>query len=134
MPGVKDWVRKASNDLHASQKLADEEKTFDCSVFHTHQRAEKAFKAFIVSTQKSIPKTHDLGFLLSHCAEVDSEFMLLQEESKHLNPYANDSRYPNDYFYVNQQIVSQAVDMAEKILIFVSRKIEKGLHHGSINP
>lgn len=103
MPGIKDWLRKASSDLKASKKLSDDDETLDCSVYHTHQCAEKSFKAFIVSLQQAIPKTHDLRFLLEHCAEVDSEFMLLKEDSKNLNSYGQDSRYPNDYFYVDKQ-------------------------------
>lgn len=66
MPGVKDWLKKASSDLKASKKLSDDDETLDCSVFHTHQCAEKAFKAFkafIVSVHQAIPKTHDLGLI-----------------------------------------------------------------------
>ena len=46
MPGVKDWIKKSSSDLKASQKLLDDEETLDCAVFHAHQCAEKIFKAF----------------------------------------------------------------------------------------
>ena len=42
MPGIKDWLRKASSDLKAAKKLSDDDETFDCSVFHTHQCAEMA--------------------------------------------------------------------------------------------
>lgn len=123
MPGIKDWLKKASNDLKASKKLSDDDETLDCSVYHTHQCAEKALKAFIILTQKSIPKTHDLKFLLTHCAEVDSEFMLFKQESKNLNSFGQDSRYPNDYFYVDKQITKEAIENAETILIAVKNKI-----------
>ncbi len=123
MPGVKDWLKKASSDLKASQKLSDDDETLDCSVFHTHQCAEKAFKAFIVSLQQTIPKTHDLRFLLELCARVDSEFMLLLEESKNLNSYGHDARYPNDYFHVDKQKAEEAAEMAAKILIAIKQKL-----------
>ncbi len=61
MPGVKDWLKKASSDLKASKKLSDDFETFDCSVFHTHQCGEKALKAFYDFCTNSIPKKHDLG-------------------------------------------------------------------------
>ena len=64
MPGVKDWLKKASSDLKASKKLSDDDETLDCSVFHTHQCAEKALKAFIVFIQQAIPKTHDLRIFI----------------------------------------------------------------------
>ncbi|MBY0353934.1 HEPN domain-containing protein [Candidatus Babeliales bacterium] len=123
MPGVKDWLRKASNDLKASKKLSDDDETFDCSVYHTHQCAEKALKAFIVLAQLPIPKTHDLGLLLVRCVALDSDLMFLNEESKNLNSYGQDSRYPNDYFYVDRKSAEEAIIMAEKVLTTVKRKI-----------
>ena len=123
MPGVKDWFKKASSDLTASKKLSDDNETLDCSVFHTHQCAEKAFKAFIVFTQQAIPKTHDLKLLLEHCAEVNPELMFLKEESKDLNAYGQDSRYPNDYFFVDKQKTEEAIERAEKILTTIKKKL-----------
>lgn len=123
MPGVKDWLKKASSDLTASKKLSDDNETFDCSVFHTHQCAEKAFKAFIVSTQQAIPKTHDLKFLLERCAEFNQELIILKEECKDLNSYGHDSRYPNDYFFVDRQVTEEAIERAEKILATIKKKI-----------
>ncbi len=125
MPGVKDWLKKASNDLKASKKLSDDDETLDCSVFHTHQCAEKTLKAFIVFTHQVIPKTHDLRFLLDHCAKINSELYLLIEESKNLNSYGFDSRYPNNSFSVNKQITQTAIEMAEKILMTIKNTLEK---------
>lgn len=123
MPGLSDWLRKASSDLKASKKLSDDSETFDCSVFHTHQCAEKAFKAFIVSAQQSIPKTHDLKLLLEHCGKFDSDIMLLLNESIFLDTYGYDSRYPNDRFYVDKQDTETAIEMAEKILSVIKKKL-----------
>ena len=84
MPGVKDWLKKAASDLKASKKLSDDDETFDCSLFHTHQCAEKSLKAFIVLAQKAIPRTHDLAFLLLDCMKINNELSLLKKESKKL--------------------------------------------------
>ena len=124
MPGPKDWLKKASNDLKASKKLSDDDETLDCSVFHTHQCAEKAFKAFIVFARQVIPKTHDLKFLLECCTKVDSELMFLLAESNDLEAYGYGSRYPNDYFYVDKQRTKEAIEKAEKILITVKIKLD----------
>lgn len=122
MPGVKDWLKKASSDLKASKKLSDDIETFDCSVFHTHQCAEKALKAFMVLAQKAIPKTHDLNFLIGHCIEINNALVLLLEESKNLDEYGHASRYPSDDFYVDQQNVEEAIRMAEKVLITIKNE------------
>ncbi len=121
---MRDWLNKALSDFIASKKLVDDEKTLDCSVFHTHQCAEKALKAFIILTKKPIPKTHDLKFLLELCAGLDSAFVLHREDVKTLNTYGFESRYPNDFFYVDQQEAKQAVAMAEKIFFTVQKKIQ----------
>ena len=124
MPGTKDWLKKASSDLKASKKLSDDHETFDCSVFHSHQCAEKALKAFIFSMQQAIPKSHDLKLLIGHCLERNHEFMLITEESKALNFYGQESRYPNDSFFVDQQRTNEAIDMAEKVLEFIKKTIK----------
>jgi len=123
MPGVKDWLKKASSDLKASKKLSDDDETLDCSVFHTHQCAEKALKSFIVLAQKCIPRTHDLGLLLDHCVAINDEFALLRNESRALNRYGHESRYPNDNFNVDRKNTEEAIGMAEKILINVKNKV-----------
>lgn len=123
MPGLNDWVNKAFGDLVASIKLSDDRRVFDCSVFHTHQSAEKALKAYLIFARKPIPKTHDLGMLLDSCAECDPAFLLLQYESKVLNPYASESRYPNDFFHIDQPKVEEAIRLSQKILSFVQIKL-----------
>lgn len=123
MPGVKDWLKKASSDLKASKKLSDDDETFDCSVFHTHQCAEKAFKALIFSNHQAIPKTHDLGLLLILCAKIYPNLMLLIDESKSLDAYGHSSRYPNDAFYVDKHTTEDAIEMAETVLVTIKKKI-----------
>jgi HEPN domain-containing protein len=77
-----------------------------------------------VLAQKPIPKTHDLGFLLGHCIEINNEFTLLQGESKNLDSYSYASRYPNDAFYVDKHDIEEAIEMAEKILVTIKNKIK----------
>lgn len=122
MPGVNEWLEKAFGDLLASKKLSDDERTLDCAIFHTHQCAEKALKAFVVFVQQPIPKTHDLGFLLTYCAKHDYEFSFLDEECKKLNPYAQDARYPNDHFRVDMPAAQRAIEMAERVFVLVKTK------------
>lgn len=123
MPGVKDWLKKASSDLKASKKLSDDHETLDCAVFHTHQCAEKAFKTLIISQHQAIPKTHDLGLLLILCTKIHPNLMLLIDESKSLDVYGYSSRYPNDSFYVDKHTTEDAIEMAEKIFIIIKKTI-----------
>ena len=123
MPGPKNWIAKASGDLKVATKLMNDPEVFDYAVFHAHQCAEKSFKAFLMFMHQSIPKTHSLNLLLIACSRLNSEFATLSSEISVLDPYGNDSRYPNDFFHVNQSKVDEAVKIAQKILVFVKSKI-----------
>ncbi len=123
MPGVKNWIAKAAGDLKVAMKLMDDAEVFDYTVFHAHQCAEKSFKAFLISMHQPIPKTHSLNILLIACSKLDGEFAILSNEIIVLDPYGSDSRYPNDFFHVNQANVDEAIKIAQKIFDFVRSKI-----------
>lgn len=101
MPGIKDWLKKASSDLKLAKKSIGDDETLDPAVYLTHQCAEKSLKTFLVFVGEVIPKTHDLSLLLNGCIKVDSEFILIERECKALDLYGFDSRYQNDTFCVN---------------------------------
>ncbi len=125
MPGVKDWLTKASSDLLSAKKLfRDDDDTLDMAAYHTHQCVEKALKCFLVFLGLGIPKSHDLIFLLEICADKDGDFLCLRQEAKELNHYGRDSRYPDDYFHVDRDDVEAAITMASKALKFVLKKIK----------
>lgn len=123
MPGLKDWLKKASGDLKASKKLSGDNETLDPAIYLTHQSAEKSLKTFFVGIGTAIPKTHDLGLLLDGCTKFNREFMVLQKECQNLDPYGFNSRYPNDSFRINQEDLDNAIEMANKIFDFVKNKV-----------
>lgn len=124
MPGLKDWLRKASSDLRLATKAVGDDETLDPAIYLTHQCAEKSLKTFFVFIGKKIPKTHDLGVLLNDCTMFDEEFILVQKKCQDLDPYGFNSRYPNDIFHVNQQDLIEAISMANKIFDFVKNKVQ----------
>lgn len=124
MPGIRDWIVKASGNLSASKKLlAGDDSTLDFAAYATQQSAEKALKAFLVFKAQPIPKTHDLEKLLLTCAKFDESFLMLRYEIMRLLPYATYTRYPDDYFDIDRNEVMQAIEHAEKILLFIKSKI-----------
>ena len=125
MPGVKDWIAKASGDLKAAKKLVkDDDDTLDSAAYFTQQTAEKAFKAYLIFKQQPVPKTHDLEKLLKDCMKHDNRFDHLREDAEVLAPYATYSRYPDDRFNIDREEVDEAIKRAERILRFVKAKIE----------
>jgi len=127
MPGLKDWLRKASADLKLAKKAIGDDETLDPAVYLTHQCAEKSLKAYLIFIRKPISKTHSLGILLDICTSFDVEFMLLKNGCKLLDPYGTNSRYPHDFFSVNQADLIKALNIASKIFDFIEDKVlQKG--------
>lgn len=124
MPGVKDWLAKASSNLNAAKKLIkDDDETLDLAAYSSQQSAEKALKAYLIFKQQPILKTHDLEKLLASCIGYDSTFNCLRDAAEILSPYATYTRYPDDRFYIDRQEAIQAIKLAEKVLKFVQTKI-----------
>ena len=124
MPGVKDWLAKASNDLRGTKKLIrDDDDNLDMAAYATQQSAEKALKAYLIFKKQVILKTHDLEKLLEECLIHDSTFNQLRAGAELLAPYATYTRYPDDRFNIDRQEVMAAILHAERILKFVKSKI-----------
>ncbi|MHB8243259.1 MAG: HEPN domain-containing protein [Solirubrobacteraceae bacterium] len=87
---------KAEGDLAAARLLAGDEHQSDHVVgFHAQQAVEKAIKAVLVSREVEIPLTHDIGYLVKLCVEVDE----LPEDvagARWLTPWAGGWRYDTD--------------------------------------
>ncbi len=124
MPGVRDWLKKASSDLKAAKLLLQDDDVLDVAVYLSHQCAEKALKTYLVFCQSGLLKTHDLQKLIGVCAKQDSLFLKLSIEAIILNPYGMYSRYPDDRFSIDKEDATEAVKCAEKVLKFVKTKIE----------
>lgn len=124
MPGVKDWLIKASGNLKAAKKLIkDDDETLDLAAYATQQSAEKALKAYLIFKQQPVTKTHDLERLLALCIAHDATFACLRESAEFLSPYATYTRYPDDRFYIDRDEANQAIKHSEMILGFVRKKI-----------
>lgn len=97
---VKDWFRKADNDLRNAKIVIEAEKPpTDTVCFHCQQTAEKYLKGFLVHHNTEFEKEHDLDYLLDLCCQIDSSFDSLRDIAENLTPYAVESRYPGDLFY-----------------------------------
>jgi Uncharacterized conserved protein related to C-terminal domain of eukaryotic chaperone, SACSIN len=124
MPGVKDWIKKASGNLKSAKNLQHDDETLDFAAYATQQSAEKALKAYLVFKGQAIPRTHDLTKLLIECSTFDSTFDHLRKSAATLSPYAMYTRYPDDRFAIDHNEIVEAITHAKKILNFVKTKVE----------
>jgi HEPN domain-containing protein len=119
------WLVKAKNDLKSSKKLIKgDDAVLDTAIYHTQQCAEKALKGYLTLKEQPLEKTHDVEYLIELCTEYDNEFDNLIEDAEKLNPYSTLYRYPSVIIEPEEEDVHEAIQISEKILNFVEKKIE----------
>ena len=93
------WVERAGQDLRLIEVIYKEglEGLEDSFCYMCQQAAEKLLKAFIVKNEKSVPRSHDLLYLLRLCKEYNEEVLTLTDALTALNEYSISARYPSDF-------------------------------------
>ena len=92
-----EWFRKGDEDLKAAKVLYNTG-LYGPSCFHSQQAVEKYLKAFLLSRNMEISKTHNLKLLINKCRDVDPSFSELLKRGVHyLTEYAVEVRYPGIY-------------------------------------
>lgn len=119
---AKRWVEKADRDLLSAIKLL-EENIYDYALFHAQQAVEKYLKAFLVSKNRPLRKTHDIGWLIEQCTKIDPDFSKLYDiGADELYPLGIEVRYPTSTEVLKEE-VEEAIDIAKKVGEFVKRKL-----------
>ncbi|MEN8155727.1 MAG: HEPN domain-containing protein [Bacteroidota bacterium] len=119
---VKQWIAKANEDLLVVDKLTEFQIIAKSAVcFHCQQAVEKFLKAFLISRGIDIHRTHNIEFLLSECAEIDSVFSGI--DPKNLSDFGVDVRYPGDLYEPSEDEVSEYKEIAFSIQRIVSEKL-----------
>jgi len=119
------WLLKAASDLRAARACLAAGSP-DTACFHCQQTGEKSLKAFLIFHGINFPFTHDLGKLVTLCAQKDSAFHSLLANAASLNPYAVEMRY-DDEFWPAPEDVAEQTGKAETINRFVVERLPKEL-------
>ncbi|MCD4819559.1 MAG: HEPN domain-containing protein [Candidatus Cloacimonetes bacterium] len=122
---VENWIERAFSNLQlAKLGVTSEEIYLEDLCFNAQQTVEKSLKALCIYFDISFPKTHNIMFLIEiikkNGIQVPEEII----EASILNEYAVESRYPGDYFPVEDSDYKEAIEIAEKVLIWVKDKIK----------
>ena len=116
-----EWLFKAEHDLKSAEILFGAlEPMLDIAIYHTQQCAEKALKAYLVSTGQPVDKTHNLALLVERCEIMDKHFNDVIEEALFLRPFATLYRYPEGDLEPSKPEVASAIVASKKILDLVS--------------
>lgn len=119
---VNSWLDKANHDLAAAQRLIEIEPVIlDVGCFHCQQAIEKFLKAYLVFKGNDIKKTHSIDFLLQECAELDSDFKLI--DPKNIEDYAVKGRYPDDSVMPSLNETNEYYTIATNVKLLVNKKV-----------
>ncbi len=113
---VKEWLDKADEDLQFAISVIEDSTFYAQICFHFHQAAEKYLKAVVVAFDLEFKKIHDLPVLLKNCLSKQPRLSVLEEDSKLLNRFYIDTRYPVHWptKYSKQEAI-KAKDAAQRI-------------------
>lgn len=125
MQNSAEWLSFAKTDLEAAKSLLKLNAKF-CGIvaYHAQQAAEKSLHAYLVLHERHAPKTHDLSYLVKLCSSLDSDFVVLTDRAKALDPFVVQTRYPDHYLYTLSVTGAQElVEFAQKIVEFVEQRM-----------
>lgn len=123
---VNEWIAKADEDYFFTKKHIQSEDSFFAPLcFHCQQAVEKYLKAYLISHEQPLRKTHDLVDLIRMCVLVDISFEEIREFAVLLNPYYVDTRYPAVWpVGSSQQEAYVALEAAGRIREFILEKLK----------
>lgn len=121
------WTRKADHDLITAEAALGvaEDTPFDTICFHAQQCAEKYLKAYLLSRDINIEKTHNLEDLITLAATADSSFEEIINVAGTLTPYAVEARYPG---MLDEELTledaDEAVEISKQIKDFIVSRMD----------
>lgn len=114
---VRDWLTVARVDMeNAAIILAAAPSSYTHVAVLSQQAVEKLIKAMLVYHQIDVPRSHDLGRLLSLLVEREPAFVALTRPATALGQYAVAPRYPDGYEHMDLASASELYAMAEEVL------------------
>lgn len=119
---IKQWILKAEEDLIVVDKLTEVQIIAPASVcFHCQQASEKYLKAFLISHDVEIRRTHNIEFLLTECCDINPIFSEI--DPKNLSDYGVDVRYPGDIYIPDDSEVLDSISIVRQIKCIVEESI-----------
>lgn len=118
----RDWLRIARSDLALASAPLPSGVLLESLCFHAQQAAEKSLKGLLVSRHVAIPRTHSLRMLIDLIGariSVPAEI----EEAAVLTDYVVTGRYPGDFEPVEESEYRVAVQLAERVVLWVEQTL-----------
>ena len=128
---VREWLRKAEEDLHVARELMERDRiSYNPVGFHAHQAAEKYLKGLLTRHQIPFPKTHDIEELLTLTDKATPGIHAELRDAEILSPYGVEIRYPDERPDLNQRQGAEAVRLAGLVRTAVMQRLDAYLRAG----
>ena len=118
------WVEKADEDLGTAILINSNLPQYkDTIAFHCQQAVEKYIKAWMLSENLEIKKTHDLVYLLELINVkriVEAEWF---EKAEQLDDYGVEVRYPDSTINLSDSDIEDAIRITNEFRAFVIPKL-----------
>ncbi len=118
------YLKKAQSDLKiAVGELRTENPAYDMICFHFQQFVEKCLKAFLISNNQTVARTHNIPFLLKECSKFDSNFdIFIDSKLIDLNTCGVEIRY-EDIDEVSQDFIESVYPLVLDFKIFIDARL-----------
>ncbi len=118
------WLKRAKSNFKIAKTPKDEDICYEDLCYEAQQCSEKALKALLIYLKQEIPKVHSFHILLER-VECHIEIPEEIKDVLELNNYAVQTRYPGDYTPLEKEEYEMALQITERVLNWVSKKMSK---------
>ncbi len=122
---VNEWLELANKDIASSKFLTQMHPApLEIICYHCQQSAEKYLKAYLISNDREIIRTHDLTILNNLCKSINKNFSLFDEVALRLTDFGVNIRYPYP-LELTREDMEQAIKDAELLQDFINDILDK---------
>ena len=121
------WLQRAASNLLLAKTGRTSNRIFyEDLCFNAQQSVEKSLKSLFIYFNIKIPKSHNIGYLLEKI-EIDADLTIPQsiKQATYLTEYSVQSRYPGDYYPLEEDDYLEAITIAEEVLAWVKDILDK---------
>ena len=119
-----EWFAKADEDIDAAELLLAHNGPLGIASFHVQQAMEKYLKGYLLSTDWSLERVHDLETLAEEAIVRDRDFASFLAACQHITEYYIESRYPLGLTSaLTREEIAASLEIARQLGALVRRKV-----------
>jgi len=128
---IRGWLRVAAADMENAQiLLSSAPSSYTHVAVLCQQAVEKLLKAVLVRHGISVPRSHDLGRLLSLLLEDEPDLVSRSGDAPALSQYAVAPRYPDGYERMGLESATAIYEIADRVRTDVQALLANFLAEG----